>query len=63
MQVSIQWLSVVLKQTGYVYRRPKHDLTHLQDPVAKQQATVWLDELKKGHKPVFSNSSLWTKRL
>ena len=62
VQVSIQWLSVVLKQAGYVYRRPKHDLTHLQDPVAKQQAAEFLQELKKAPKPMLSSSSLWTKR-
>lgn len=61
VQVSIQWLSVVLSEHGYVYRRPKHDLTHLQDPTAKQQAIELLTELKKGHKQVLSNFSLWTK--
>jgi len=61
VQVSIQWLSMVLKQHGYVYRRPKHDLTHLQDPTAKQQATQLLEELKRGHKRGLSGFSLWTK--
>lgn len=63
IQVSLQWLSVVLKQAGYVYRRPKHDLTHLQDPLAKQQAAEFLQALKKERRPVLSNSSLWTKPL
>jgi transposase len=62
VQVSLQWLSVVLKEQGYVYRRPKHDLTHLQDPTAKSQAAALLEELKKGHKQVLSGFSLWTKR-
>lgn len=61
VQVSIQWLSVVLKQQGYVYRRPKHDLTHLQDPTAKRQAAELLEALKRGRKPVLSGFSLWTK--
>lgn len=61
VQVSIQWLSRVLSEQGYVYRRPKHDLTHLQDPAAKQQATELLEELKKGRKQVLSSFSLWTK--
>lgn len=62
VQVSIQWLSVLLSQQGYVYRRPKHDLTHLQDPLAKQQAIELLNVLKKEPKRVLSSFSLWTKR-
>ena len=61
IQVSIQWLSVVLNDLGYVYRRPKHDLTHLQDLNAKQQARELLEELKKAPKLVLSSSSLWMK--
>jgi len=52
---------VVLKENGYVYRRPKHDLTNLQDAVARQAAEVWLTELKKAPKRVRSTYSLWMK--
>lgn len=59
--LSVVWLSNVLKEEGYVYRRPKHDLTHLQDANAKQQARELLDELKKGPLTMLSGCSLWTK--
>jgi transposase len=61
--LTVQWLAVLLDEMGYVYRRPKHDLTHLQNPDAKQQALELLEELKKGHTTTVSNFSLWTKRL
>lgn len=41
-------LRALLKRKGYRYRRPKHDLGHLQDKEAKAQAAELLDELKKG---------------
>jgi transposase len=59
--LTVQWLSVLLDELGYVYRRPKHDLTHLQNANAKQQALELLDELKKGHTTRLSAYSLWTK--
>ena len=37
----------LLKDLGYVYRRPKHDLTSLQDAEEKQRAKALLDWLKK----------------
>jgi transposase len=61
ISLTVQWLSVLLDDLGYVYRRPKHDLTHLQNANAKQQALELLDELKKGTTTMLSNSSLWTK--
>lgn len=61
IQLSIQWLSVVLEAEGYVYRRPKHDLTHLQNLDAKQQALELLEALKKAPSLPLSSSSLWTK--
>lgn len=61
IHVSIVWLRKLMTEAGYVYRRPKHDLTHLQDPIAKQQATAWLETLKKGRNPVLTDFSLWTK--
>jgi transposase len=51
----------LLKENDYVYRRPKHDLTDLQDPEARKAAEEWLQELKKAPKPERSSSSLWTK--
>lgn len=51
----------VLKENGFVYRRPKHDLTNLQDPAARQVAEEWLKELKKAPKQAKSTYSLWTK--
>ena len=51
-----------MRQKGFVYRRPKHDLTELQDPDAKEQARLLIEELKKGSaKTTKSGSSLWTK--
>jgi transposase len=61
--MSVSHLRVVIRKQGYVYRRPKHDLTSLQDPDAKEQARELLEALKKGHsKTTKSGFSLWTKR-
>jgi transposase len=54
-------LRTVLKDNGFVYRRPKHDLTNLQDANARQAAEEWLNELKKAPKKVRSIYSLWMK--
>ena len=51
----------LLKEHDFVYRRPKHDLTDLQDPQAREAAEEWLEELKKTPKPARSTFSLWTK--
>ena len=51
----------LLKAKGYRYRRPKHDLSHLQDKEAKIKANELLEELKKRSSETISNSSLWTK--
>lgn len=51
----------LLKANDFVYRRPKHDLTNLQDAEARKAAEEWLDELKKAPKQERSTSSLWTK--
>lgn len=61
--MSVSRLRVVIRNQGYVYRRPKHDLTSLQDPEAKEQARELLEALKKGSSQTTkSASSLWTKR-
>jgi transposase len=52
----------LLKVKDYRYRRPKHDLHHLQNAEAKEQARGLLEELKKGAEETISNSSLWTKQ-
>jgi transposase len=62
ISLSVQWLEVILDELGYVYRRPKHDLTHLQNANAKREALELLSELKKGPMTTLSNSSLWMKR-
>ena len=51
----------LLKKRGYRYRRPKHDLSHLQDQNAKKKAEKLLDEMKKRASETISSSSLWTK--
>ena len=51
----------LLKKRGYRYRRPKHDLRHLQDEKAKKKTEKLLDEMKKRASETISNSSLWTK--
>lgn len=51
----------LLDDLGYVYRRPKHDLTSRQDAEAKADAQTILDDFKKKHKRAKSNYSLWTK--
>lgn len=53
----------LLKEQNFVYRRPKHDLTDLQDPQARQTAEAWLEELKKVPQQVRSTYSLWTKAV
>lgn len=52
----------LLKRKGYRYRRPKHDLGHLQDKEAKAAAAEMLEGLKKRSSETISSSSLWTKR-
>ena len=51
----------LLKKKGYRYRRPKHDLSHLQDEKAKKKAEKLLEEMKKTASKTISSSSLWTK--
>lgn len=53
----------ILDRMDYVYRRPKHDLTPLQDKEAKQRAEETIETLKKKPKEAKSTYSLWTKRL
>jgi transposase len=55
-------LRALIKRKRYRYRRPKHDLGHLQDKEAKSKTSKILDELKKRSAETISSSSLWTKR-
>jgi transposase len=59
--LSVGRLRVLIRQQGYVYRRPKHDLTSLQDADAKAAAQIELETLKRGRDPAISGFSLWTK--
>lgn len=51
-----------MNRWGYVYRRPKQDLSHKQDPDVRQQVQAWLDALKKQPNTGIAGSSLWTKQ-
>jgi len=62
IRLSIGRLQVWLERLGYVYRRPKRDLRHRQDPEARAEMQRWLEEIKKTPLPERSNSSLWTKQ-
>lgn len=62
IELSVSRFRVVMREHGYVYRRPKHDLKSLQDPEACAAAESHLDALKKERLPASSSSSLWTKR-
>jgi transposase len=61
IQLSEGRFRALLKKKGYRYRRPKHDLSHLQDEKAKEKAEILLEEMKKRASETISNSSLWTK--
>jgi transposase len=61
LELSEPAFRALLKRQGYRYRRPKHDLGHLQDPAAKADADELLNQLKKRSSETISHSSLWTK--
>lgn len=63
IRLSAARLRALMKKQGYVYRQPKHDLSDLQDPPAREAARELLDWLKKSPSEEISNSSLWTKLL
>jgi len=62
IKLSLNWLGVLLQERGYVFRRPKHDLSHRQDEAAKAATQEVLEELKKTSFMTISGSSLWTRR-
>ena len=51
-----------IRELGYVYRRPKHDLGNLQDQDVKKAADAFIVELKKKPKLAKSTFSLWMKQ-
>jgi len=60
--VSPNWLGLLMRREGYVFRRPKHDLSQRQDEAAKTATKAVLEELKKTSSVTISSSSLWTRR-
>ena len=60
--LSISRLREIVREQQYVYRRPKHDLTSLQDADAKAVAQAQIEEIKKAQQRTIASSSLWTKR-
>lgn len=60
IRLSVGRLAEWMSRWGYVYRRPKQDLTHKQEADVRQQVQAWLDELKKQPKTGTASSSLWT---
>jgi len=61
IELSESRFRALLKREGFRYRRPKYDLSHLQDPEAKAQTDKLLEGLKKRSSETISSSSLWTK--
>jgi len=54
---------LILKERGWVYRRPKENLSAKQDKEARKWAEEFLDELKKEPaSPEISCFSLWMKQ-
>lgn len=51
----------LLHDLDYVYRRPKVDTKHLQDPQAVEVASANLETLKRGRVKERTSSSLWMK--
>jgi len=61
IELSAGRFRALMKDQGYVWRRPKHDLHHLQDPTARTAAQAQLEDLKRGRWPGITSSSLWTR--
>ena len=61
-QLGDERLRILLRSLGWVYRRPKEDLEHVQDQDARQKAAELLEELKKApSESSFSGFCLWMK--
>ncbi len=63
ISLSLGRFAILMKRLGYVYRRPKRDLSEKQDQEAKAEADRLIKELKKGRNRVISSFSLWMKQL
>lgn len=62
-QLADERVRLILKEQGWVYRRPKEDLSAKQDKEARKWAEEFLEELKKESvSPMTSSFSLWTKQ-
>jgi transposase len=62
-QIVDERVRLILKAQGWVYRRPKEDLSAKQDKAARKWAEEFLDELKKEPvSPMNSSFSLWTRQ-
>ena len=62
IKLSDRTLNNTIKRLGYVYRRPKGDLTYLHDPEVMKLAESHLEMLKKKPLKEATSSSLWTRR-
>ena len=62
IKLSNRRFRVLMKKKDYVYRRPKHDLTALQDAEAVERTKELLDWVKKAPSTDNSSLSLWTKQ-
>ena len=62
IKLSNRRFRALMKAKDYVYRRPKHDLTDLQDAEAVEQAKALLKWEKKPVSAATLSLSLWTKR-
>jgi putative transposase len=62
IELSGERLRVLLAEMGYVYRRPKHDLTTLQNAAARADAEALLADLKNAPSEAILSFSLWTKQ-
>lgn len=54
--------AMLMGRLGYVYRRPKRDLSEKQDQEAKAEASQLIESLKKRRNRVILSFSLWTKQ-
>lgn len=59
--LSAERLRVLMSERGYVYRRPRADLSIQQDAQARKEAEAQLIDLKKKLKTGILSYSLWTK--
>lgn len=64
LTLSAGHMSRLLKQLGYVYKRPRHDLSHKRDQKLYEMKKQELQELKKGlcSQERISSWSFWTSR-